>query len=268
MEYVSKLSLGTEVSFVVCPIDNFSGEIVKSGYVKLIFSGSNRSPVYKPDGYIVCCNIEPDEYIVKLKSEFFLEESFKINFHEKQSKPFVYNISLKPSVSYNFMSGATILRFLVKGKDYKPAANALVEAQPITEGCFRGKVGKNGISKEEDHFYTSLLNGKISVGDTYVVGNKVDGYEECTIEEKLEGLRHFRVKSPFKYNHDRGSELVPLIKTRTNKNGEGIVYFNSVPMGKFDIRLQLYHDEKVFTKEITMEECKTTVLRDWVLDLT
>lgn len=257
MEYSTKLSLGSLVSFVICPMDDYLGEPARFQSYKINFPCCTKKPLIKEDGFVVFCGLEPDEYRVDIQSKNYLDEKVQFLVCETDDSPQITYIQLKPKPSYTFKTGTTLVRMSICDEKNNPVTNALVEAKVSSSDCLKGKIAKAFIKSGESEIYLSSITGKISIGDQFVIGLDSDKEEVFIIEGQLEGLRHYRTKLLFKYDHDRGSSIMSVVNTRTDNRGEAVIYFRSVPVKKFNIKLSICYKDKTVMQEIEVEEGKT-----------
>lgn len=257
MEYSTKLSLGSLVSIVICPMDDYLGEPARIRSCNIKIPYCTKKPIFKEDGFVVFCGLKPDEYHIEIQSENYLDEKIQFSVYDTEAGSQITYIQLKPKPSYAFKTGATLIRMTVCDKENNPVTNALIEAKVTSSDCLKGKIAKAFVKSGESEIYLSSITGKISIGDQFVVGLESDKEEVFIIEEQLEGLRHYRTKLPFKYDHDRGSSIMSVVNSRTDNRGEAVIYFRSVPVKKFKIKIAICYKEKIVMQEIEVEEGKT-----------
>lgn len=265
MEYFKKLSLGTEVSFVLCPIDDYTGEYVQSKDILLYFPYPAKNPVYKPNGTIVFCKLPEGEYKIGLLSQKYLNEDILVQHLSSKGRYSIIYTSLKPGQAYPFQIGATLARLSVTDRSGRPLCGVTIRCGISSTEFSRAKVAKVAIKSGDAGFFVSSVTGKISVGDCYLIINGDEQIEECIIAEHLEGSRYLKTMAPFQKDHSRGSALMPIIKTRTDEKGEAVIYFRSSPAKKFDAKLSIIKDQVSITKEICVEESKTLFLGNFML---
>lgn len=260
MEYVNKLKLGTEVSFVFCLVDAFTGKLEKSDSYKIGLPPYYKAPLYKEDGLVVFCGWPPGNYVIDIISDKYHNEKVKVSITEKFTEPPVIYVSLKPRPSYLFAFDATLIRFTVNDENNLPVKDSKIVAEIISSECMRGKIAKIPAKKGENDFYITAVTGRISVGDEYRLGNEDDKKECIVIDRQLDNLRHYRIMNVFQYDHERGTSLMPVVKTITDDRGEAVVYFHSLPVRHFKASITINYKDKRIEREVIMEEGKTTYL--------
>lgn len=265
VEYLRKINLGTKVSFVLYLIDDYTGECARADWYKVIFPYYCTPPLYKQDGFIVFSGIPDGDYTVNILSERYYNEEKVIHVSSEGKEPSINYISLKPTPSYLFDSKATLIRFAVVDEYNSPIKNVLVRAEMLTLDCMKGKLAKASVKKGDKEFYISSVTGKLSVGDQYYVGVESENRDVAVIEEQLEDARHYRTRFAFKFDHDKGAPLMPLLETITDDRGEAVVYFRSLPVKYFSTNLVIDYQGKYLIKEVKMEEGKTTYLENITL---
>ncbi|WP_154673486.1 hypothetical protein [Pseudobacteroides cellulosolvens] len=258
MDYSKKLSLGSPVSFVLYPIDEYTGETVTEGSVMLYFPYFCESPIYKPDGSIVFCNFDDGEYKINILSEKYFTEELSVQLPISKYMNLIIRKSLKPSPAYPFQAGATLVRLSVIDRNGYPIIGIPIRCEISNCDFSRAKTARSAIKKGDKDFYVSSITGKISVGDCYLLKMGDEIAEECDIAEQTGDNRYFLVSEPFQNEHSRGSSLIPVIKTRTDQRGDAVIYFRSPPAKKFDVLINIGSTEIGCIKEITVEEGKTS----------
>ncbi|HEX9059688.1 MAG TPA: hypothetical protein VF941_05890 [Clostridia bacterium] len=255
-----KLKLGTEVSFVFCLVDAFTGEAAKNGSYKIILPPCSKAPLYKDDGFVVFCGIPSGNYIIDIFSDKYHNESVAVSVPEDFAEPPVSYISLKPRPSYIFAPDATLIRLSVVDENNLPVKDAKIVAEIISSECMRGKIAKVPVKKGDNEFYISSITGKVSVRDEYQIGNEDDKKEFIVIDRQLDKLRHYSIRNAFQHDHDRGSSLMPVVKAITDDRGEAVVYFRSMPVKYFNVNITINYKDIRIERKVTMEEGKTTYI--------
>ncbi|HEX2927227.1 MAG TPA: hypothetical protein VHP38_13375 [Ruminiclostridium sp.] len=259
MEYFSRISLGAQVSFVLCLIDDYTGRPADSGSYRIEFKYYGGAPVHKQDGFVVFCGLAAGDYEIFILSEKYHNERTVLHVTDGEEPPVVY-ISLRPRPSYSFSPEAALLRMtLVKGIS-KPVKGASVKVKIISAEAMKGKIAKVPVKKGDSDFYISSATGRLKAGDQFYL--EAEGGEDViAVEKQLDGLRHYQTKHPFLYDHDRGNPIMPIMETLTDDRGEAVVYFRSLPVKYFDARATIVFEGQTIVKEVKMEEGRTIYLK-------
>lgn len=260
MDYLKKLSLGSRVSFVLYLMDDYTGEPVRQGSIKLHFPYCGNKPTFKQDGSIVFCNLVEGEYKIGIFSQEYLDEEVVIQVPIPEAKNLIILKSLKPKPSYPFNGRDTLLRISVYDKNGDPLKNIPIRCEITECDLYRAKIVRSALKEGDSSFYVSSINGKISRGDCYLIKMEAGNAEECIIEEKLEDLRHYKTQKSFQYDHSRGSVLMPFIKTRTDENGEAVIYFRSPPAKRFEVLISIGDQNNSYVNKFCVEEGRTSYI--------
>lgn len=259
MNYLSRISLGSLVSFVVYPIDEYTGDVVDRQSYNIEFSYDHKSPIQKQDGYIVFRGLPPGKYELCFKSRKYFDKKMFFTIDDGETRPHLICVPLKPRPSYSFDRGATLIRFSVIDDMNIPIRDAAVRAEIITEAASKAKIAKMPLKKGDTDIFLTAVTGKIALGDMFYIG-KEENKEDIVIDRYIEGLKCFGISGEILYEHDRGSLLMPLIETCTDERGEAVIYFRSLPIKSVKVKISITHLFKSKTQEIDIEEGREQLL--------
>lgn len=207
-------------------------------------------PIKKSGGYFVFINMEQCNVKIQIKSEEYFSEILELNLEELNQLNPVINLRLKPKPNRFFKEDDLIIRFKVLTKSGMEVEDALIGAYVSTIGYSIGKLEKAIELEDELSIYEQRVD--VLIGDVLALGTKENqNLEFITIEEKLAHGR-FRLKGKTKYLHSVDERLRKAIQTRTDSEGNGLIYFTN--MTKKDNKITILvksvgKDEKGVTAE-------------------
>lgn len=260
MEYFSKIALGSQVAFVLCMIDDFTGQPVGSDSFRVEYQFYSKAPMFKQDGFVVFCGLPEGDYGIDILSEKYFNEKVTIRVHSYE-EPSVTYILLKPRPSYSFRRDTALLRFALLDEKKRPAEGTVIKATVLSKEAFKGKIAKAPVEKGDNEFYITSVTGRLKVGDQLFLADENGNEEVITIGKQLEGLRHYQTRDPFQFNHPKGNLLMPAMETLTDGRGETVVYFHSLPVNKFSAVINVNFEGRTIIKQVKMEEGKTIDLK-------
>lgn len=260
MEYSLWIQLGSKVSVVVCPVDDFSGVIATSNDINIWAPGLPGQPLRKPEGQFVFCNLPGDTYRIRVDSGQYFAEEMAIPVRQLEPSRVVY-VPLKPRPSYSFPADTSLIRFSVRDNNDRIVPGTHVQAVVTTEGCIRAKLGKDGAGKDSKQISLVSITGKIAPGDVFFINHPGSPNSEmCHVIAKDTVTKQCMLREPLLLDHGRGEPLLPVIQTRTDERGEGVVYFRYLPEKRWDVTLQFSYQNHTLAREVNVEEGRTLQL--------
>lgn len=261
MDYSLCIQLGSKVSVVVYPMDDYTGEIAAASDINAWAPGLPNRPLRKPEGYFVFCDLPGNTYQIQVDSQQYFSEVMTIPVPQLDPSAGLVYISLKPRPSYSFPVGTPLIRFSVRDTHDRPLPDTKIKAIVSTEGCVRAKLGKDGASKDSKQISLVNITGKIAPGDGFLI-NRVGSpnSEMCHIIAKDGVTKQCMVHEPLLFDHIRGEPLLPVIQTRTDERGEGVIYFRYFPEKRWDVTLQFSYQDRTLAREVSLEEGRTLLL--------
>ncbi|MDD4802446.1 MAG: hypothetical protein PHF24_05830, partial [Syntrophomonas sp.] len=137
----STLKLGRKVSMVLWLIDQYSS-LGCNEEVSIYLNARPADFQRKAGGYLVFTDLEEESYRVSVESPFFLDEEIQVNLSDlDRSEPVVY-IALKPSPTYQFNTGATLIRASLDSQGNP--LNTTLTATLTSDNCARAHLGSKG----------------------------------------------------------------------------------------------------------------------------
>jgi len=168
-----------------------------------------RKPLIKPDGCFVFTDLKEGTYRLKITPEYYLKEYRVITLSEQGSSFPALNISLKPTFSYPYFSGATCCLASLR-KDGKKAAGIRVRGTVLQESCAMARLAQDRAAGGEINIFLNK-NGIIPVGDCLQIHAKESGATEyCYIAAIDYETNSFRLSSPLQNSYRRGDYFLPV----------------------------------------------------------
>lgn len=257
MDQLMNLSFKTIVSFVVCVVDDFSGERVRNGNLLITLAESRKRPIRKKEGVFVFVDLDRMTYTLRVESDIYFPQSIQVDPDQLDRLDPVIYVRLKPLPSYPFSNAATLLRGRLIDKTEKILPEAAVRAVVKTRECAKGRILQENVPKGSRVLSLARFNGKISEGETLIIDEKnAEQTEICTISRLYED-NSFGLCDPLKFDHGRGAFLLPVTETVPDERGETVVYFFNLRVPCIEVELQISHDGRVDTKKYEIEAGST-----------
>ncbi len=119
----------TRLSFAVFLLDEYSnGKPI--GRVEVSLKNRKEKPIKNLSSYYLFLDLTDDTYTIQVMSDYYFDEgSGSINPAELDTKNPVVNITLKPTPSYPFPPGATLIRGRVHDSAGKAVSGAKVRVK-------------------------------------------------------------------------------------------------------------------------------------------
>lgn len=269
-----KESITKKVSAVINPIDDFTEER-PIGKIKIVLEGLAVKPVKNPGGFYVFVKLLPGSYRFTIESEYYIPSGGELIVPQSDETPHIVEAKLIPAVSYPFSPDCTLVRGTVSDKNGNAIGGALIRAG-ILPGSQRilklGKVNSiNGNTMEIvlDNMLNSVERFNIlkvgTGGNTEVCKVRDILKKEADLESIL--LQDTPVNS--KKGHDVYLMEVDEQETRSNMNGEFVLYFRSFYESTLNVKIETSFRDKTFIslvdgKEqdvLTVKESETTVIK-------
>lgn len=241
-----------KVDFTLKLIDDHSREPPK-GLVSFFALGTSESaivkPVVKKDGYIIFCNLDNSFREILIESEFYNSKTLEIP--KDYCDPTQVNIvRLKPKTSFNFHSSVTRVYF--KTVD---SAGKKLEVEVCGYIDDKENYQSRIMEVSEGSYRIPKVTEDIMPGDEFIING--DGSRQLKIGKKLD-LDVYSIEMLSGTVPEVGDKLYKAIFTKTDKNGNGVIYFSSLNKAKVDIKIYV-RKSKDFT--ITVSELiENTVL--------
>lgn len=252
MELRRLVSINTRFSLLVQLCDAYTAS-APVGDLHVALEEVSRRPLIKPDGCFVFTDLAEGTYRLKITPEYYLKEYRVITLREQGSCFPIVNISLKPTFSYPYFSGATCCLASLR-KDGEKAAGIRVRGTVLDESCAMARLAQNSAAGGEISVYLNK-NGIIPVGDCLQIHAKESGATEyCFIAAIDYATNSFRLSSPLQNSYRRGDCFLPVMETCSDEHGEVALYFRPYREKCFKVMLEFFLDDHVVTREVDMAE--------------
>lgn len=219
-------SFVTRCSLAVKPIDVWTGKTPSASSIQIFLAESNRKPIRTSDGSYAFLDYPGKICTLVITSSTYMEYRTEISLNENfQSPPFL-TISLLPNVVYAPPSAGTGLIFKVCDAAGSPLAGALVSAYIDDEVAVRGRLAEEKTTGEGNRIRISSGNGRLLPGDAFVLREREGPAIDWGMVTNLEGDQSILVlEKPFALKWNRGTKLLPAIRTTSDRNGMVVVPF-------------------------------------------
>lgn len=238
------------VSLVLRFFDDYDLKAIENG-VSIYLNEYSFKPIRKAGGYFIFTNLENDIYKIEIKSELYLDEILNVNLKDLDNLNPVINIRLKPKPKYFFKEDGLIIRFKVLDKNEMPIKNGQINGILYTKDYFVGQVLNQKINILDkniliDEFYEEFFSGDC----LYIESSRKEKCEFITIYNKI-NKSSYRLNEDIKSTHKSGEKLRKAITTRTDSDGNGIIYFKNLLTNKNKIKIIITLNEDF--KEVITE---------------
>lgn len=258
MEYTSTIHLGSEVSFALCLIDDYTAKIIQSSNIHVFIQDVPVRPIKKPDGYYVFTSLPEGIYKVVIVSEQYVTESMEVSTKTLEAHRLV-TVKLKPKVSYAFPNGATLIRSQIFNAQLQPVPDVNVRATVLTDSCERARVAKSGAKENEKAVDIVSISGAIVLEDCFLLKDKSNGASElCKVRHFDREASRLVLDEPLKFSYGRGAVFLPVVFSVSNEKGEIVLYFRNVHHRNFDVELEFSYRGHTLMQTLAVEEGKTT----------
>ena len=257
MEQLRSLSFKTIVSFVVCVIDDFNGERVRNGNLLITLAESRKRPIRKKEGVFVFVDLERMTYNLRIESDRYFAQNIQVDPDQLDRLDPVIYVRLKPLPSYPFSNAATLLRGRLVDRAERILPEAAVRAVVKTRECAKGRILQENVPKGSRVLSFARLNGKISEGENLITEEKDAKQTEICKISRLYEDNSFGLCEPLKFDHGRGTFLLPVTETVSDERGETVVYFFNMRVPCIEVELQISHDGRSDTRKYEVEAGST-----------
>ncbi|MCU6791667.1 hypothetical protein OB236_05935 [Paenibacillus sp. WQ 127069] len=255
----------TRVSLAVCLLDSFTLGPPLGSNTKIALEEMLAKPVVKAQGYYIFTDLQEGMYRLRVLVQHYFEEYVDIRVGPKDQ---LVHVSLTPRPSYPFHDKATLLRVNVKNAGGAPCSGASLLAVPLTEEVSRARLAQDHAGRGENELMLGSVTGKIGIGDRFLIrGRNAKADEElCCVAAVLEHQRKVRLVEPLNGSYSRGSLLLPVVKSRSDEQGEAVLAFANCRAKQFDLRLDITYGDLSLLKEVNLAEGGTTLAGSLCLD--
>lgn len=138
----------------------------------------------------------------------------------------------------------------------------------MTEEVSRARLAQDHAGRGENELMLGSVTGKIGIGDRFLIrGRNAKADEElCCVAAVLEHQRKVRLVEPISGSYSRGSLLLPVVKSRSDEQGEAVLAFANCRAKQFDLRLDITYGDLSLLKEVNLAEGGTTLAGSLCLD--
>lgn len=251
------LSVKTIVSFVVCVVDDYSGERVRNGNLLVTLAEYRKRPIRKKEGVFVFVDLDKMPYTLKVESDMYFTQTIQVDPDQlDRLNPVIY-VRMKPLPSYPFNKAATLLRGRLIDKQERILREAAIRAVVKTRECAKGRILQEDVPKGSRVLTLARLNGKITEGEILSIEEKDEGQTEICRISRLYEDNSFELGESLKFDHGRGGFLLPVTETVPDERGETAVYFFNLRVPRVEVELQIGHDGCVYTRNYEIEAGST-----------
>lgn len=262
MNELINLNINYKATLVVILIDDYTSKLVIGGNTSVSIDEVLKKPIKKNDACYVFVDVKSDIYNINIKSNRYFQENIKITTEQLDAiEPVVY-VRLKPLPSYDFDEDDTLVRLMVKNSKGCKLEGAKVTSLITSPEGSKIKIIEEKIEKDKKCVNFSNIKGILTINEElYIKDNEKSEY--CQIKKIIDyENKDFELLEPLKFQHGRGTLLMPVIKTYTDFKGEAVIYFKNIISKTVEMQITIEYENKYIAKNAIMEQGKTLVIKD------
>jgi hypothetical protein len=190
---------------------------------------TDRKPIRTSDGSYAFLDIIGTTCTLVITSSTYLEHLREIKLPEAGAEPPILTVSLLPNGAYSPPPAATGLVAAVCDDSGLPLANAQISAYIDDDMAVRGRLVEDIADGDNPCIRISPGNSKLMPGDAFVMRDR-DGTatEWNVLVDRLSDPSMVSLERPFTRKWNRGTRLLPAVRTRTDNNGLVVLPFRGL----------------------------------------
>lgn len=222
--------------------------------------GAIKPPVRKSNGMVVFTDVPMGARQVRISGGPYHAETLVVQPETLNPTYPVLLVPLQPLAAYPFADSTTLIRASVRDEQGRPLSDVPVRATVLTEACAKARLMQE-VQAGTSELSLARVAGRMQLGERfYLSGISVDKSESSIVYEVGTGHRSLRLVTPLCHDYPRQTQLLPCVETRSDARGELVLAFGNCRSAAFDVQLQVMGDGKTPTKEVRVEEGRTTFL--------
>lgn len=228
--------ISTKVSLVIRIVDDYDLEPIDKG-ILIYLNNYKINSIEKLGGYYVYTNLKEDIYKINIspESKLYFDECMIINLKSLNKLNPLVNIRLKRRKISFLKKDTTVVKIKMFNKNKVPVENVDIKAFLYGDNYFVGQVVNEKIKTSTDEILIDELYEEFFPGDSLYLGNEENG-EFLTILNKLDNKK-YKLMEPLKNKYDYGKKFYKAFISKTDSEGNGLIYFRNVPKSKNKIKI-------------------------------
>lgn len=206
------------VSVIFKVIDGYKKLPVSRQSVTFYINGNRVQPIYKEGGYFVFTNLETAHFKFSIKSYYYQSQDIEFEYEEHITYP-VQNIFLMPNRQYPLLSTDRMVYLKAKFEEKQVKGQKIYVVNKKKEYF---KVAKDQIKAEETEVKLLLNQDYVrqQIAGKYLIRDKdIKKSEICTVLSEEGEKNLYRLESPLRYSHVRGTPFFEIMESYIEENG-------------------------------------------------
>ncbi|MFC5406961.1 hypothetical protein [Cohnella soli] len=217
----------TRCSFVVKPIDIWTGQAPRASSIRVSIAESLAKPIRTTDGYYAFMDVEGGACTLIIASAFYSEVRLPVSL--EGGFPTIVTVALLPNAVYPPPPGASGFVVEVCDEEGRPLAGARLSVYADGEAAVRGRLSEESGTTGETRIRVSAGNGKLKPGDSFVIRERDGGALEWGFVADLDDdPAALRLESPLANKWSRGARLLPAVRTSSDASGIAVIPFRGL----------------------------------------
>ncbi|WP_127582966.1 hypothetical protein [Paenibacillus koleovorans] len=244
-----------QLSLVVTLVDGYTKLPPKRSLPQVYLEGTPVVPMRRDNAYYFM-NLQRGPYKLHVQSDMYWNQVVEIDLNELSPIHPVVPIWLAPKPNYPEDPLAFIVRSSIREASGKGLEGVSVEAVVTSMEGVRARLGRDGRTGDE----TILLSGAVQAiadGETLAVRQEAASeWELAVLEARLGNTNEFTLHNPLQSAYPQGTKLHSYTHTMTDHHGDFALYISLSKAKKITAQLRFSIRERVFHKEVTLEQGK------------
>ncbi len=244
----------TRCSLVVKPIDAWTGFTPSASAIRVSLEETDRKPIRTSDGSYAFLDYSGKTCILVIASSTYLEYRKEIELPEEGFAPPILTVSLMPNGVYVPPSAATGLTVNVCDGLGEPLSGARLSAYIDDEAAVRGRLAEEKTDGEGLRIRISPGNGKLMPGDSFVLRDREGTAMDWGYTTDLQGDSSIlALERPFTRQWNRGTRLLPAVRTMSDKNGMAVIPFRGLLPAVCQVHVEIAAGDRTWNAVWTAE---------------
>ncbi|RED56800.1 hypothetical protein [Cohnella lupini] len=244
----------TRCSLVVKPVDAWTGYTPGVSSIRVSLAETDRKPIRTSDGSYAFLDYPGKTCTLVIASSTYLEYRKEIELPESGLELPIFTVSLMPNGVYVPPMAATGLAVKVCDGLGVPLQGAQLSAYIDDEAAVRGRLAEEKTDGESLRIRISPGNGKLMPGDSFVLRDKEGTAMDWGYMTDLQGDASVLVlERPFTRIWNRGTRLLPAVRTLSDKNGMAVIPFRGLLPAVCPVHVEIVAGDRTWNAVWTAE---------------
>ncbi|MCT4593106.1 MAG: hypothetical protein N4A57_02370 [Anaeromicrobium sp.] len=228
-----------KVSVVIRIFHDYTWNPIMNG-IEVYFNNMPKKPIKKSGGYYVFTNLEDGIYKVNIKSQIYFNETIEIDTTKLDLLDPIINIRLKTKPNYFLREDSTIIKFKVVDLNKIPINLGIIKAFIDTKNYYEGQILEEVKSGHEKVKVKKFCDAPLPGDILYLKEEEPDKSEYIKVLKEDKG--YYLLDSPINYDHKRDLKISRGFITKSDEDGNVIVYFKNLLKSKVNITFHIFHE--------------------------